>query len=175
NTHGRNEDRGGSGNVERADAVAAGADDVDSVFGGVHRDHLFVHDRDGSGDLTDAFALETHAHKEGTDLAGRGFAGHNDAHDRAHFLASEVAALGDLVQGLLDIHQAAFFPVKSRAMLRKFCRRAWPFSEAMLSGWNCTPCTGSVLCCMPMMRPSSVVAVTSSVSGRVSCLTIRLW
>ena len=29
------------------------------------------------------------------------------------------------------------------AMSRKFFRIRWPCSEAMLSGWNCTPCTGS--------------------------------
>ena len=38
----------------------------------------------------------------------------------------------------------------------------------MLSGWNCTPCTGSVLCARPMIRPSSVSAVTASASGMVS-------
>ena len=31
---------------------------------------------------------------------------------------------------------------KSSRVSRKFCSSAWPFSEAMLSGWNCTPCTG---------------------------------
>ena len=28
------------------------------------------------------------------------------------------------------------------ARSRKFFRIGWPCSEAMLSGWNCTPCTG---------------------------------
>ena len=27
-------------------------------------------------------------------------------------------------------------------MSRKFFNSRWPCSEAMLSGWNCTPCTG---------------------------------
>ena len=53
-------------------------------------------------------------------------------------------------------------------MSRKFCSSAWPFSEAMLSGWNCTPCTGWVLCITPWMTPSSLVAVTSSAAGMLS-------
>src|SRR5690606_21678474 len=98
-------------------------------------------------------------HEEGADLRLGGFAGHDDAHGGAHFLTGQVLAVGDLVERCLDIHHAALRPLKSLAILRKFCRSAWPFSEAMLSGWNCTPCSGSVLCCMPMISPSSVVAV----------------
>src|SRR6185312_4314436 len=32
--------------------------------------------------------------------------------------------------------------LRHRASARKLARSAWPFSEAMLSGWNCTPWTG---------------------------------
>ena len=35
----------------------------------------------------------------------------------------------------------------------------WPCSEAMLSGWNCTPFTGNLRWASPMIRPSSVQAV----------------
>src|SRR5690606_16000154 len=133
--------------------------------------HLLAQDGNGRCDLANGFTLDAHAHEEGADLCRRGFARHDDAHDAAHFLAGQVLAVGDLVEGCLEVHHAAFLPLKSRAMLRKFCSRACPFSEAMLSGWNCTPWIGRVLCCMPMIRPSSVVAVTSSTSGSVSALT----
>src|SRR5690606_17252061 len=107
-------------------------------------------DGDGGGDFADGFALDAHAHQECADLAGGGFAGHDEAHHAAHFFAGQVLAVGDLAQSCLDIHYAALCWLKSRARFRKFCSSAWPFSEAMLSGWNCTPCSGRVLCCMPM-------------------------
>src|SRR4029078_6475791 len=62
------------------------------------------------------------------------------------------------------------------AISRKLASSAWPCSEAMLSGWNCTPCTGCVLCCRPMTRPPSVgevSAVTARLSGRVARSTMR--
>ena len=62
---------------------------------------------------------------------------------------------------------------RSRGDLRKFSSRAWPFSEAMLSGWNCTPWTGWVLCITPWITPSSLVAVTSSTSGMLSGAMVR--
>ena len=91
-------------------------------------------------------ALDAHAHEEGADLARRRLAVHDDVHDRAHFLAGQVLPRGDLAEGALDVHQAAFLQVEVAASrLRKFWSSAWPFSEAMLSGWNCTPCTGKRL------------------------------
>ena len=61
------------------------------------------------------------------------------------------------------------------ASSRKLASSACPCSEAMLSGWNCTPCTGWVLCCSPMIRPSAVLAVTARLSGRPSRSTISEW
>ena len=46
------------------------------------------------------------------------------------------------------------------ARSRKFRSSAWPCSEAMLSGWNCTPWIGRCCGARPMIRPSSVSAVT---------------
>ena len=57
----------------------------------------------------------------------------------------------------------------------KFASSSWPCSEAMLSGWNCTPWIGSSRCINPMIRPSSLSAVTFSTSGRVSRSTISEW
>jgi hypothetical protein len=55
-----------------------------------------------------------------------------------------------------------FTPARSR----KLASSSWPHSVAMDSGWNCTPWIGRVLCCTPMISPSSVQAVTSRTCGR---------
>jgi len=59
--------------------------------------------------------------------------------------------------------------------LRKFFKIVRPFSVRMLSGWNCTPQMGSVLCRTPMISPSSVSAVTSRKSGSVSRAITSEW
>src|SRR5712692_1634019 len=59
----------------------------------------------------------------------------------------------------LDAFQAA-------AMSRKLRKIRWPCSEAMLSGWNCTPCAGSMRWASPMTR-SPVSAVTVRSDGNV--------
>ncbi len=58
---------------------------------------------------------------------------------------------------------------------RKFFKIVRPFSVKMLSGWNCTPQIGRVLCFTPMISPSSVSAVISRTSGTVSRLMTREW
>ncbi len=109
NAGGCGDNRRGGRDVEGFGAVAApGADDVDDILGGVDGDHLFAQDRDGGGDLADRLALDAEAHQEGADLAGRGFALHDGGHDAAHFLAGQILARGDLGEGGLDVHQAAF-------------------------------------------------------------------
>ena len=45
----------------------------------------------------------------------------------------------------------------------------------MLSGWNCIPSTGELLCLMPMIIPSSVVAEISNSLGILSFDTTREW
>ncbi len=59
-------------------------------------------------------------------------------------------------------------PVQFVPSFRKFFKIWRPFSVRMLSGWNCTPQMGKVLCRTPMISPSSVSAVISKQSGRVS-------
>ena len=51
------------------------------------------------------------------------------------------------------------------ACFRKFSSSAWPCSDRIDSGWNCTPSIGSVLWRTPMISPSSVHADTSRQSG----------
>ena len=70
-------------------------------------------------------------------------------------------------------HAAA--PSGTCAPSRKF-RSIWcPCSEAMLSGWNCTPSMGRSRWRSPMMVPSSSQAVTSRLSGRLARSTISEW
>ena len=55
-----------------------------------------------------------------------------------------------------------------RQRSRKFLINAGPSGVRTLSGWNCTPSMGSVLCRTPMISPLEVLAVTSSTAGRLS-------
>ena len=50
----------------------------------------------------------------------------------------------------------------SPATSRKFASSFAPSGVSTLSGWNCTPKTGSDSCSMPMTTPSPVRAVTRS-------------
>ena len=65
---------------------------------------------------------------------------------RGHRFPRAVAQAADLA----ELRRRGAMPASSR----KLASSSWPCSEAMLSGWNCTPCTGCVLCCRPMMMPS---------------------
>src|SRR5262249_52693584 len=129
-------------------------------------------------------------HQEGAHLRRRGGAVGHLLKRPAGLLLGQGGAGGDLLDqlaqfvGRLGIHgcsvaQAAWregLTLRCRgarpAISRKLASRAWPCSEAMLSGWNWTPCTGCFLCCSPMMRPSAVRAVTARPLGRPSRSTI---
>src|SRR5690606_40900539 len=142
-------------------------------------DHLAAHDRNGGGDFAHRLALDPHAHQERADLRGGRPALHDDLHHLAHFGAGQVPAVGEPVERPFDVHcrrpfarlQATRAALNSAAILRKFCTMACPFSDAMLSGWNCTPWIGRSRCCRPMIWPSSERAVTVSTSGKLSSRT----
>ena len=56
---------------------------------------------------------------------------------------------------------------------RKFCSSFLPSPVRIDSGWNCTPWIGKSRCLSPMISPSSVSAMISRQSGRVSRFTMR--
>ena len=56
--------------------------------------------------------------------------------------------------------------------LKKFFKIVRPCGVIIDSGWNCTPYTGSVLCCSAIISFFAVFAVTSRHSGRLSGSTI---
>lgn len=56
--------------------------------------------------------------------------------------------------------------------LKKFFKIVRPCGVIIDSGWNCTPYTGSVLCCSAIISSFAVFAVTSRHSGRLSGSTI---
>src|SRR2546422_535707 len=62
-------------------------------------------------------------------------------------------------------YTASFLPCQDYCA-RKFAKRALPLRVMIDSGWNCTPSTGIVRCRRPIIRPSSVHAVTSSSGGQ---------
>ena len=132
-------------------AVAAGADDVDGTGRCFDPHHARAHHLGSAGDLVHRLAAHAQRHQEDPPICD-GVASPDD-HDveglRGPHLAC-VETVRDLVdEGFQISHQRAL------ASSRKFASSAWPCSEAMLSGWNCTPWT-AVLCCSPMMMPSSV-------------------
>src|SRR5687768_15221995 len=145
-----------SRDIVGARSIAAGADNVDGIGGRLHGRHLLAHDLDGAGDLIDRLAAHPERHEEAPDLRRRGFARHQHVEGRPRLVARQGRAACRLGNEGFEVRH-----VSAPACWRKFFNRAWPCSEAMLSGWNWTPWMGFVLCCRPMMMPSSVSAVIS--------------
>jgi len=103
-----------------------------------------------------------------------GFARHHAVEGVRRLVARQRVAGRDLGDKALNrrsqrllMNLAAARSIPLRGQFEKILSIWWPCSDAMLSGWNCTPCTGSVLCESPMIRPSSVSAVTLSALGKV--------
>ena len=69
----------------------------------------------------------------------------------AMFELYPAACAGDLrAEAALGLRPRSAFQAAARS--RKFFSIRWPCSEAMLSGWNCTPCTGKLSCIRPITR-----------------------
>ena len=142
-------------NVVGSGRIATSADHVDRARGRVDPRHLGTHRRHGAGDLIDGLARTRSAISnppicDGVDLARHhaleGGCGTLRASAVAPVATWPMSALSSNIKGLCGPHaaprtgrQAAFHRA---AMSRKFFKIEWPCSEAMLSGWNCTPCTG---------------------------------
>lgn len=69
--------------------------------------------------------------------------------------------------GRAEVARGALDPRCQRPWcVKKFSKNRRPCRVVMLSGWNCTPCTGSSRCRRPMTYPSSSdVAVSRSAFG----------
>ena len=84
---------------------------------------------------------------------------------RQHGLPHGGGGLGDRIAAQIDLHHRT----------RKFFSMAWPCSVRMLSGWNCTPSTASVVWRTPWISPSSLVAVTVRHAGSVALSITNEW
>ena len=145
----RGDERRGGGDVERAGAVAAGADDVD--HGGALRRHgndVLAHGRGEPGDLVGGLALRAQRDEEPGDLGGRRLAVHDRAHQLVRVLAREVVAVEQQLDRGADDHR------------RKFLAISGPSGVSTLSGWNWTPSIGSATWRTPITSPSGVWDVT---------------
>jgi hypothetical protein len=69
----------------------------------------FAHDRGRGHDLSHRLALHAQADKEAADLRLGGLAGHELAHDSGHLRVRQVLAVGDRLNGCLDIHAGVAF------------------------------------------------------------------
>ena len=161
---------GAGGEVERARLVAAGAAGVHGVevFGEVHLERVAAHHPGGGGDLADRLPFGPQGDQE----ARRGRRAQGAGQKRLHHP--------------LDLLRVKLFPAKQALQRlpnqvpahrpsKKLPSRIMPPSVRMLSGWNCTPCAGRLLWRRPMIRPSSVQAVTSRQSGRLARSTMSEW
>src|SRR3989338_4450808 len=150
-------------------APAAAAAGVDQVPGAFHADlgGQFAHHRRRSGDLGHGLALGTQRDQHCGNLRRGELPAHDVLHQLAHLGERQVVAVDQTGQCLRIVH---YF-----APSRKFFSRSCPCSVRMDSGWNCTPCTASVLWRTPMISPSSVQAVLSRQSGGVSRSITSEW
>ena len=167
----RRNQRAGGGDVEGVRGIAPGAAGIDQM-GAVGDRHLggeFAHHLGRGGDLAHGLLLHAQADQDAGDLRLRDLAAHDLAHQRQHLVVKDFALLDQARQCLLRSDHGYFFPS------RKFFSMSCPCSVSIDSGWNCTPCTASVLWRTPMISLSSVHAVISRQSGSVSRSITSEW
>ena len=167
---GRGGGEGGCGrDVEGMGAIAPGAAGIDQMLdiGQRHLDGELAHDAGSCGDFANRLALAAQGADGAGNLRGREPPGHDGAHQAEHFLATQVTAMYQLVEQIGVVHRPA--------SIRKFLSSACPCSVRMDSGWNCTPSTAKALWRTPMISPSSVHAVISRHSGRLTRSITREW
>ena len=101
---GAGDDEGGAGrDVDRAGAVAAGADHVDGVGGSLDAQHLGAHRRHRAGDLVDGFAAHPQRHQQSAHLRGRGLAGHHAVEGGCRLVARQRRAGGDFSDDRFEV------------------------------------------------------------------------
>jgi hypothetical protein len=105
-----------------------------------------AHHLRGGGDFADGFLLHAQAHGEGGDHDRRHLAAHDLAQQVQHFVVEDLAVFDAAQQRFLRvIGMSCLWGWSARrvALVRKFFSRAWPCSDRMDSGWNCTPSMSS--------------------------------
>ena len=95
--------RGAGRHVDRAGAVAAGADHVDGVGGSVDAQHLGAHRRYRAGDLVDGFAAHPQRHQQSAHLRGRRFAGHHAVEGGCGLVARQRGAGRDFADDRFEV------------------------------------------------------------------------
>ncbi len=161
--------RGKRRNIVRARTVTAGSDDVDRRAQQIDPQHLGPQRGNRTGDFLDGFPPHPERRKEGAELCWRHLARQNPVEGRLRFTLAEACAGENLGDERLEILHQVTMPralasrrslrFQASASLRKLPTSIAPFSEAMLSGWNWTPCTGRARCDRAMIMPSSLTAV----------------
>ena len=130
-TRARHDKGHGSGNIERAMAVAAGAAQVNRIVRRIHRQHVIAHGTGRAGNLRHGGFAVGGGGEIGQQLLVAQLAFENPVEQAFGFCGAE--------RFFANPHQVknvahAGCLAKSRARVRKFCKSAWPFSDAMLSG-----------------------------------------
>ena len=149
--------KGGCGrNIQGAVQVAAGAAQIDGAVRNRDRAHRMAHGACGPrkflrGGLAHGEGCEKGSHADGRNLAGHQQRKRARGRLLAQFLAGRqhLQNRAETVRHRFPLRQAgakqkrcarhAGMRAWSRVMVRKFCSSACPCSDAMLSGWNCTP------------------------------------
>src|SRR5579863_9625596 len=88
-TGARDDESGASRYVDRAGAVAAGADDVDRFGRRLDPQHLGAHRQHCTGDFLNGLAAHAKGHQQSPHLRGRSLAGHHSVEGGRGFLARE--------------------------------------------------------------------------------------
>src|SRR6185437_2158062 len=169
------DDRGRCRDVEGAGTVAARADGVDRAGRGTDRQRFGAHGARRAGDLFDGLAAQPQRHQERAHLRWRRVTGHHYVESGGAVVFAQALAGGEANKDGFEINFGHAAIAACAASSRKFLSSECPATEAMLSGWNCTPCSGRSRWAMPMTRPSSVQALTRRLSGRLARSTISEW
>ena len=126
--------------------------------GAVDGERLGAHGARGAGDLGDGLAAHAQRHEEPAHLRRRRVARHHRVERGGGLVLARAARrrrrLPSSALNCGDVGHAATLSAGGEA--RKLRSSAWPPSEAMLSGWNCTPWIGRSRWARPMISPSSV-------------------
>src|SRR6185369_10370168 len=136
---GRDDDGDGGRDVERMEAIAPGAAHVDGIFGSVDRDHPRAHRPRGGGDFDGCLAPVAEL---GEKVRGVGVAGASVEDGGKGDIGLRFIQRGRRVgQATHDVGLG-----RSPAIFMKLASISWPYSVAMLSGWNWTLWMGRFSC-----------------------------
>jgi hypothetical protein len=166
---GRGQQAGAGRQVETAGTVAAGADGIDRRravrYLRVHGQ--LAHRPCESAQLVGRLAFRPQSRQERARKRGIQFPRREAAHQIVGVVLGQRLAVQQPVEERAQARPAVG-RIHDAVIRMKFAIRRSPSGVSTLSGWNCTPSSGSVLWRTPMISPRSVCAVSSSTSGSVS-------